>query len=113
MIIDIEINGDHLMSNSFESIIQDNRIVGSYKQILPEDAALLGAAVGTWIKNKATIAIARDFRIDSRMMKRAFTGGLMSTGVSALDFHGSPTPLLQFYIRRFGADAGVMFTSGH
>ena len=113
MIIDIERNGDHLMSNSFESIIQDNRIVGSYKQILPEDAALLGAAVGTWLKNKATIAIARDFRIDSRMMKRAFTGGLMSTGVSALDFHGSPTPLLQFYIRRFGADAGVMFTSGH
>ena len=75
MIIDIEINGDHLMSNSFESIIQDNRIVGSYKQILPEDAALLGAAVGTWLKNKATIAIARDFRIDSRMMKRALLEG--------------------------------------
>jgi len=96
-----------------DEILQDNRIVGTFEQILPEFSASLGAAVGTWLKNKATIAIARDFRTDSRMMKRAFTAGLMSTGVTALDFHGAPTPLLQFYIRRFGADAGIMFTSGH
>ncbi|MHA2503120.1 MAG: hypothetical protein ACXAE3_09630 [Candidatus Kariarchaeaceae archaeon] len=102
-----------MVQDTFDRIIRENRIVGTYEQILPEFAATLGASVGTWLKNKATIAIARDFRSDSRMMKRAFTGGLMSSGVSALDFHAAPTPLLQFYIRRFGADAGVMFTSGH
>jgi phosphomannomutase / phosphoglucomutase len=97
---------------SFDEIISD-RIVGRFTELLPEFAATLGTAVGSWLQNKATIAIARDYRTDSRMMKRAFTAGLMAAGVSALDFHGAPTPLLQFYIRRFGADAGVMFTSSH
>ncbi|MHA2089878.1 MAG: hypothetical protein ACW98K_03385 [Candidatus Kariarchaeaceae archaeon] len=99
-------------TSEFNKLIGE-RIVGGFNELRPEISATLGGAVGSWLKNKATIAIARDFRADSRMMKRAFTAGLMSTGVSALDFHGVPTPLLQFYIRRFGADAGVMFTSGH
>ncbi|MCY3410925.1 MAG: hypothetical protein INQ03_04725 [Candidatus Heimdallarchaeota archaeon] len=100
------------MKEEYKDIISD-RIVGTSKEILPEFSATLGAVLGTWLKNKATIAIARDFRTDSRMMKRAFTSGLMSSGISAIDFHAVPTPLLQFYIRRFGADAGVMFTSSH
>ena len=102
-----------MKNENLNNILQEDKIVGTFTEILPEFSATLGACVGTWLKNKATIAIARDFRTDSRMYKRAFTAGLMSTGVSALDFHGAPTPLLQFYIRRFGADAGVMFTSGH
>ncbi|MHA2250404.1 MAG: hypothetical protein ACXAD7_08575 [Candidatus Kariarchaeaceae archaeon] len=97
---------------NIDTLISD-RIVGTFTELIPEFSATLGAAVGTWLKNKGTIAIGRDFRTDSRMMKRAFTSGLMSTGVSALDFHAVPTPLLQFYVRRFGANAGVMFTSGH
>lgn len=99
-------------SDKYNSIMSD-KIVGAFNQLIPEFSATLGAALGTWLKNKATIAIARDFRTDSRMMKRAFTSGLMSSGVGALDFHDVPTPLLQFYIRRFGADGGVMFTSSH
>lgn len=101
-----------MQSDKIDKIISD-RIVGGFKELIPEFSATLGAAVGTWLQKKATIAIARDFRTDSRMMKRAFTAGLMSSGVSSIDFHAVPTPLLQFYVRRFGADGGVMFTSGH
>lgn len=99
-------------SERIDKIFQ-NKILGDYKELTPEFAANLGRSLGSWLKKNATIAIARDFRNDNRMLKRAFTAGLMSSGISALDFHDVPTPLLQFYIRRFGADAGVMFTSSH
>ncbi len=47
------------------------------------------------------------------MLKRALTAGLMAAGANTIDFHAAITPITQFAIKRFGANAGVAVTSGH
>ena len=78
-----------------------------------ELAALLGGAMGTILNTKSVVMVGRDYRRDSRALKRSFTGGLMASGIEVIDLHAVPTSILQFSIRRFGADAGVMFTRSH
>jgi mannose-1-phosphate guanylyltransferase/phosphomannomutase len=47
------------------------------------------------------------------MLKRAYTSGMMSTGINLLNLSDCTFPLLQFTIRRFGASGGVYFSGGH
>jgi len=47
------------------------------------------------------------------MLKRALTAGIMAAGANTIDFHAAITPITQFAIKRFGANAGVAVTSGH
>jgi len=102
------------MSYSPKNLIVDNRIsAGANVDIVPEFSATLGAAFGTYLDNNGVVVLARDYRTDSRMLKRSFAAGLMSAGVNVLDIHASSTPVLRFTIRRFGASGGVMFTAGH
>ncbi len=85
----------------------------SNKELTPELAALLGGALGTYLDQKAVVMVGRDYRRDSRMLKRSFSGGLLAAGIELIDLHGVPTSVLQFTIRRFGADCGIMFTRSH
>ncbi|MHA1972105.1 MAG: hypothetical protein ACTSW1_03860 [Candidatus Hodarchaeales archaeon] len=78
-----------------------------------ELSALLGGAMGSVLNPRSVVMVGRDYRRDSRMLKRSFTGGLMSAGIEVIDLHAIPTSVLQFSVRRFGADAGVMFTRSH
>ncbi|TFG17424.1 MAG: hypothetical protein EU530_10650 [Promethearchaeota archaeon] len=97
-------------------IIDKGRIIARANHILtPELAAKIGAAHGTFLKKKGhkVIVAARDYFNNSRMLKRAYLSGMMSTGINILNLHYAPVPLLQFCIRRFGADGGVYLSSGH
>ncbi len=85
----------------------------SNKILTPELASVLGGAMGTLLDPKAVVMVGRDYRRDSRMLKRSFSGGLMGSGIELIDLHAVPTNVLQFSVRRFGADAGVMFTRSH
>ncbi|MFX0014952.1 MAG: hypothetical protein ACFFB2_07515 [Promethearchaeota archaeon] len=85
----------------------------SNTELTPELAALLGGAMGTTLEPKSVVMVGRDYRRDSRMLKRAFSGGLMGSGVELIDLRAVPTSVLQFSVRRFGADAGVMVTRSH
>ncbi len=78
--------------------------------LVPELAAELGGSLGTIIGEGAVVVVARDNYPPSRMIKRAFAAGLMSTGVTVLDFHAATTPELVYAIKRLGAKAGVQFT---
>jgi len=86
--------------------------IGGYvnTELTPEIAAELGAVLGTMLGERSIIVTARDYYPPSRMIKRAFTAGLMSTGATVIDFHATTTPELVFAIKRFGAKAGVQFT---
>ncbi|MHA1168415.1 MAG: hypothetical protein ACTSRU_11375 [Candidatus Hodarchaeales archaeon] len=98
------------------NLIRDHRIAGVInKEITPETATLLGTAVGTYLKSKDcnVVATARDFSTASRMFKRAFSGGLLACGLEILDLHAAPTSVLQFVVRRFGAEAGISFSGRH
>ncbi|MFX1299060.1 MAG: hypothetical protein ACFFD2_29900, partial [Promethearchaeota archaeon] len=98
---------------SYKNLLPGTRIVAEPNvDLIPEITASLGAAWGTLLK-KGTVTLARDFRADSRMLKRAFVAGLMSSGINIMDLTAAPVPVLQFAIRRFGTIGGAMFTSYH
>ena len=98
----------------FKSIAKSGRITAFSNTVLtPELAALLGSAMGTYLDKNAVVMVGRDYRRDTRMLKRSFSGGLLAAGIELIDLHGVPTSILQFSVRRFGADAGVMMTRSH
>ncbi|MHA1991697.1 MAG: hypothetical protein ACW981_11610 [Candidatus Hodarchaeales archaeon] len=100
------------MEDSFH--LYSGRLIGYVnKNLFPEMAAEIGAALGTYLGKRSVVAISRDYRVDCLMIKRSCTGGLMSTGIDIIDLSSAPTSTLQFVVRKFGANAGIAFTSSH
>lgn len=102
------------MVQNLQELNKDGRIIGRANYIFtPEISSSIGSIHGSTFKMNETIVIGRDFHNDSRMLKRAYTSGVMSTGVNLLNLSDCTYPLLQFTIRRFGASGGVYFSGGH
>ncbi|MCP4761820.1 MAG: hypothetical protein GY870_08560 [archaeon] len=102
--------------DELSDIIDQGRIIARANDILtPELSAEIGAVHGTYLflGKKGVLVAARDYSNNSRMLKRAYISGSMSTGVNILNLHSAPMPVVQFCIRRFGAKGGVYFSSGH
>lgn len=90
------------------------RIVGKANYIFtPEISSSIGSIHGSINNQNESIVMGRDYHNDSRMLKRAYTSGLMSTGINLLNLSDCTFPLLQFTIRRFGASGGAYFSGGH
>ncbi len=93
-------------------IMERGRIQATGNEILtPEIAAKIGASLGTYLGPKGILVVAREYSNVNRMLKRAFIGGVLSTGVDVLNLHSAPVPVLQFCVRRFGASGGAFFSS--
>lgn len=93
---------------------KNGRIIGRANYIFtPEISSSIGSIHGSLFKQNESIVMGRDYHNDSRMLKRAYTSGLMSTGINLLNLSDCTFPLLQFTIRRFGASGGVYFSGGH
>jgi phosphomannomutase/phosphoglucomutase len=90
------------------------RIIGKANYIFtPEISSSIGSIHGSMFNQNESIVIGRDYHNDSRMLKRAYTAGVMSSGVNILNLSSCTFPMLQFTIRRFGASGGVYFSGGH
>ncbi|MHA1242715.1 MAG: hypothetical protein ACTSQU_18310 [Promethearchaeota archaeon] len=97
-----------------DELNKNGRIVGRANYIFtPEIASSIGSIHGSSFKQDETIVIGRDYHNDSRMLKRGYTAGVMSTGVNVLNLTECTFPLLEFTIRRFGASGGAYFSGGH
>ena len=93
---------------------KNGRIIGKANYVFtPEIASSIGSIHGSIINQNESIVMGRDYHNDSRMLKRAYTSGLMSTGINLLNLADCTFPLLQFTIRRFGASGGVYLSGGH
>jgi len=93
---------------------KNGRIIGKANYVFtPEISSSIGSIHGSLFKQNESIVMGRDYHNDSRMLKRAYTSGLMSTGINLLNLSDCTFPLLQFTIRRFGASGGVYFSGGH
>ncbi|MHA2039180.1 MAG: hypothetical protein ACW98X_22365 [Promethearchaeota archaeon] len=93
---------------------KNGRIVGRANYIFtPEISSSIGSIHGSTLNQNESIVMGRDYHNDSRMLKRAYTSGMMSTGINLLNLSDCTFPLLQFTIRRFGASGGVYFSGGH
>jgi len=102
------------MVQNLSELNKDGRIIGRANYVFtPEIASSIGSIHGSLFKINETIVIGRDYHNDSEMLKRAYTSGVMSTGVNVLNLSSCTYPLLQFTIRRFGASGGVYFSGGH
>lgn len=77
-----------------------------------ELALRMGRAVGVELGGR--IAVARDPRTSSVMLKDALCSGILSVGSDVLDLGMVPTPALQHYVSvREDVTGGVMITASH
>jgi len=99
---------------NLDELNKNGRILGRANYIFtPEISSSIGSIHGSSFQLDETIVIGRDYHNDSRMLKRAYTSGVMSTGVNVLNLSDCTFPLLEFTIRRFGASGGAYFSGGH
>ncbi|MFW9901516.1 MAG: hypothetical protein ACFFDY_09515 [Candidatus Thorarchaeota archaeon] len=104
----------HNPIENLNELKKNGRIIGKANYIFtPEISSSIGSIHGSFFKQNESIVMGRDFHNDSRMLKRAYTSGMMSTGINLLNLSDCTFPLLQFTIRRFGASGGVYFSGGH
>jgi mannose-1-phosphate guanylyltransferase/phosphomannomutase len=78
-------------------------------ELTPEFMAKLGAAYGSSLPKETLILTGRDALHASRMLKRSFVGGLLSTGVNVSDAQMSSLPLLRFQLASYREGGGVHF----
>ncbi|MHA1745424.1 MAG: hypothetical protein ACTSWW_05460 [Promethearchaeota archaeon] len=99
-------------TKSLKEIIKRGRISGiGNEELTPELAAKIGGALGSYLGPKGILVVGREYSNNTRMLKRSFIGGVMSAGVNVLNLHSAPIPVLQFSVRRFGANGGAYFSS--
>ena len=99
---------------NLDELNKNGRIVGRANYIFtPEIASSIGSIHGSTFKIDESVVIGRDYHNDSRMLKRGYTSGIMSTGINVLNLSDCTFPLLEFTIRRFGASGGAYFSGGH
>ncbi len=78
-------------------------------ELTPEFMAKLGCAFGSTLPKGSFILAGRDAHRSSRMLKRSFLGGILSTGVNVRDMKMLPLPLLRYKLKTFGEVGGVQF----
>lgn len=78
-------------------------------ELTPEFMAKLGCAYGSTLPKGSFILAGRDAHRSSRMLKRSFLGGILSTGVNVRDMKTLPVPLLRYKLKTFGEVGGVQF----
>ena len=99
---------------NLDELNKNGRIVGRANYVFtPEIASSIGSIHGSSFKLDESVVIGRDYHNDSRMLKRGYTSGIMSTGINVLNLSDCTFPLLEFTIRRFGASGGAYFSGGH
>ncbi|MBD3196188.1 MAG: hypothetical protein GF317_14115, partial [Candidatus Lokiarchaeota archaeon] len=101
-------------SSTLKNLYKGGRIVGRANFVFtPELVTKIGVLHGSMFEENESIVFGRDYHNDSRMLKRGYSSGFMSTGVNLLNLSDCTFPLLQFTIRRFGASGGIYFSGGH
>ncbi|MDI7247082.1 MAG: mannose-1-phosphate guanyltransferase [Bacillota bacterium] len=90
------------------------RLFGSYGvsgllnvEITPEFAAKLGAAYGACVGEKRAIVVSSDAYKPSRMLKRAITAGLLSSGTNVYDLGRMTTPVTRYAVAALGVAGGL------
>ncbi len=93
-----------------KSLFEGARITGlTNVELTPEVCAKLGAAYGTVLPKGSYVLLGRDSHPSSRMLRRAFIGGLVSTGVNVRDTQMLPIPVFRYKLESFGEVGGVYF----
>lgn len=78
------------------SIFENGSVIGkSNIELSCEMVTKLAEAFGAQLPIGSTVVMARDYNKGSRMLKRAFVGGLLASGVNVLDYNGIPSAVMR------------------
>lgn len=93
------------------SIFENGMVVGqSNVELSCEMATKLAEAFGTQLPRGSTVLVSRDYHKNSRMLKRAFLGGLLSSGINVIDYKDIPSSVLRCSLSaNDNYEAGVYF----
>lgn len=98
--------GDKFKSSIFEG----GKVIGRTNiELSNEMAAKLAAAFGSIIPKGKKVLMSRDYHRASRMLKRSFLGGLLSTGLDVVDLKLVPLPMMRYLLSKGEYAAGVHF----
>ena len=90
------------------SIFENGMVVGrSNVELSCEMATKLAEAFGAQLPVGSTVLISRDYHKNSRMLKRAFLGGLLSGGINVVDYKDIPSAVL-----RCSLSSNELYTAG-
>ena len=101
-----------ILGNKYKnSIFVNGMVVGkSNVELSCEMATKLAEAFGAQLPVGSTVLVSRDYHKSSRMLKRAFLGGLLSAGVNVIDYSDIPSAVLRCNLSAYDAyTAGVYF----
>ncbi len=92
------------------SLFEANHVAGrTNSEMSPSLCARLGEAFGSVLPQGRSILVSRDYHKASRMLKRAFLGGVLGSGVNARDLRLVPEPVIRFHLAASKAAGGVHF----
>ncbi|HHH51962.1 MAG TPA: mannose-1-phosphate guanyltransferase, partial [Campylobacterales bacterium] len=78
------------------SIFEHGKVIGqSNVELSCEMATKLAEAFGAQLPVGSTILMARDYNKNSRMLKRAFLGGILSSGINVIDYSAIPSSIMR------------------
>ncbi len=79
------------------SIFEEGSVKGrTNTELSCEMATKLAEALGSTLPLGSTVYVSRDYHKSSRMLKRAFLGGLLSTGINVIDITFMPSSAMRF-----------------
>ncbi|MBL0721284.1 MAG: mannose-1-phosphate guanyltransferase, partial [Sulfurovum sp.] len=106
------VSSNLILGNRYKNSIFENGIVEGQSNIelSCEMVTKLAEAFGAQLPIGSNILIGRDHHPSSRMLKRAFVGGMLSAGVNVVNLKSIPSSILRFNLSRNNQyDAGIYF----
>ncbi|WP_309499843.1 sugar phosphate nucleotidyltransferase [Sulfurovum sp.] len=89
------------------SIFEHGMVIGqSNVELSCEMATKLAEAFGAQLSVGSSVLISRDYHKNSRMLKRAFLGGLLSAGIDVIDYSNIPSEVLRCNLSSHGEFMG-------
>lgn len=82
------------------------------KELTSEIAIKIGSAIGTFFQ-RGNLIVGYDARTSSPMLARAVIAGLNATGCNVFFAGMTPTPALQYAVKKHKADGAVIITASH
>ncbi|MCX6062091.1 MAG: hypothetical protein NT103_07585 [Campylobacterales bacterium] len=106
------VSNDFVFGNKYKnSIFENGTVIGRTNvELTCEMATKLAESFGSVLPVGSTVYVSRDYHKSSRMLKRAFLGGLLSTGINVFDLKlTSPTVMCFCLANNDHIVAGVHF----
>ena len=91
------VSSNLILGNRYKnSIFEHGRVIGkSNVELSCEMVTKLAEAFGSQLPVNSTILVSRDYHKNSRMLKRAFLGGILSSGINVVDYSAIPSAIMR------------------